>query len=86
MLALNRTRRGFLRAAFTPGGGIAREYIAKRQIGRKMATAFGLASRRTVERASDAIAPRGYTDYEMFDAGLVRQGKNGGFTTRSGGG
>ncbi len=74
------TRRGFYEQLSTPGGGIAREYIAKRQIGRKMATAFGLGfAPDGWSGLLDAMRAKGYTDYEMFDAGLVRQGKNGGF-------
>ena len=81
MLALNKdAARYFYEQLSAPGGGIAREYIAKRQIGRKMATAFGLGfAPDGWSGLLDAMRAKGYTDYEMFDAGLVRQGKNGGF-------
>ena len=81
MLTLNKdAARYFYEQLSAPGGGIAREYIAKRQIGRKMATAFGLGfAPDGWSGLLDAMRAKGYTDYEMFDAGLVRQGKNGGF-------
>lgn len=81
MLALNKdAARYFYDQLSAPGGGIAREYIAKRQIGRKMATAFGLGfATDGWSGLLDAMRAKGYTDYEMFDAGLVRRGKNGGF-------
>lgn len=81
MLALNRdSARYFHDQLSTPGAQIAREYIAKRQISKKMVTAFGLGfAPDGWSGLIDAMHARGYTDYELFDAGLVRRGKSGGY-------
>ena len=81
MLALNRdAARYFHEQLSSPGADIARDYIAKRQIGRRMVTAFGLGfAPDGWSGLLDAMRAKGYTDYEMFDAGLVRRGKSGGF-------
>ncbi len=81
MLALNRdSARYFHDQLSTPGAQIAREYIAKRQIRKKMVTAFGLGfAPDGWSGLIDAMHARGYTDYELFDAGLVRRGKSGGY-------
>ena len=81
MLALNRdSARYFHNQLSTPGAQIAREYIAKRQISKKMVTAFGLGfAPDGWSGLIDAMHAKGYTDYELFDAGLVRRGKSGGY-------
>ena len=81
MLALNRdSARYFHDQLSTPGAQIAREYIAKRQISKKMVTAFGLGfAPDGWSGLIDAMHTKGYTDYELFDAGLVRRGKSGGY-------
>ena len=81
MLALNRdSARYFHDQLSTPGAQIAREYIAKRQISIKMVTAFGLGfAPDGWSGLIDAMHAKGYTDYELFDAGLVRRGKSGGY-------
>ena len=81
MLALNRdSARYFHDQLSTPGAQIAREYIAKRQISKKMVTAFGLGfAPDGWSGLIDAMHAKGYTDYELFDAGLVRRGKSGGY-------
>ena len=81
MLALNRdSARYFHDQLSTPGAQIAREYIAKRQISKKMVTTFGLGfAPDGWSGLIDAMHAKGYTDYELFDAGLVRRGKSGGY-------
>ena len=81
MLALNRdSARYFHDQLSMPGAQIAREYIAKRQISKKMVTAFGLGfAPDGWSGLIDAMHAKGYTDYELFDAGLVRRGKSGGY-------
>ena len=81
MLALNRdSARYFHDQLSTPGAQVAREYIAKRQISKKMVTAFGLGfAPDGWSGLIDAMHAKGYTDYELFDAGLVRRGKSGGY-------
>ena len=81
MLVLNRdSARYFHDQLSTPGAQIAREYIAKRQISKKMVTTFGLGfAPDGWSGLIDAMHAKGYTDYELFDAGLVRRGKSGGY-------
>ena len=81
MLALNRdAARYFHEQLSAPGADAAHDYIAKRRIGRRMVTAFGLGfAPNGWSGLLDAMRDKGYTDYEMLDAGLVRHGKSGGF-------
>ena len=81
MFALNRdAARYFHEQLSAPEADAARAYIDKRRIGRRMVTAFGLGfAPGGWSGLLDAMRAKGYTDYEMFDAGLVRRGKNGGF-------
>ena len=81
MLALNRdAARYFHEQLSAPAADGARGYIEKRRIGRRMVTAFGLGfAPDGWTGLLDAMRAKGYTDYELFDAGLVRRGKSGGF-------
>lgn len=81
MLALNRDAARFFHDRLsTPEGAVAREYIQKRGISRKMVTAFGLGfAPNEWSSLVDAMHSKGYSNAEMFDAGLVRRGKNGSF-------
>ena len=81
MLALNKdAARFFYEQLGTPAGAAAKEYIIKRSISPAMVKNFGLgAAPDTWDSMRDAMREKGYTDFEMFDAGLVRRGKNGGF-------
>ena len=81
MLALNKdAARFFYEQLSSPGGAPAREYMARRQIGRAAATNFGLGyAPDTWDSLRNAMRDKGYSDFELFDAGLVRKGKNGGF-------
>ena len=81
MLALNREAARFFYAQLTgPAGGDARAYIRQRGISPAMAKNFGLgAAPDTWDSLRNAMLDKGYTDLELFDAGLVRRGKKGGF-------
>lgn len=81
MLALNRDAARYFHAQLSqPGGQAARDYIQRRQISPRMVTVFGLGSAPDGwSGLLDAMHDKGYTDYELFSAGLVRRGKNGGY-------
>ena len=81
MLALNRDAARFFYAQLsTPQGGAARDYMAKRRIGPATAKNFGIGfAPDTWDSLEKAMREKGYTDFEMFDAGLVRKGKKGGY-------
>ena len=81
MLALNRdAARFYYEQLYAPSGERARAYMAQRGISKTTATNFGLGFApddwSTLERA---MRDKGYTDYELFDAGLVKKGKRGGY-------
>ena len=81
MFALNRdAARFFYEMLASPAGAPGREYMARRGIDSRTATNFGLGFApdewNSLERAMKA---KGYSDEEMFRAGLLRRGKNGGF-------
>lgn len=81
MLALNRDAARFFYAQLsTAQGGAARDYMAKRRIGPATAKNFGIGfAPDTWDSLEKAMREKGYTDFEMFDAGLVRKGKKGGY-------
>lgn len=81
MLALNRdAARYFYAQLASPEGGAAREYMKKRQISAAAAKKFGLGfAPDGWESLHDAMRGQGYADFELFDAGLARKGKSGGF-------
>lgn len=81
LLELNReAARFFYEQLHTPAGAPAREYMAGRRIGQTAATNFGLGyAPDTWDSLVRAMHAKGYSDFELFDAGLVRKGKNGGF-------
>ena len=81
MLALNRDAARFFYAQLsTAQGGAARDYMAKRRIGPTTAKNFGIGfAPDTWDSLEKAMREKGYTDFEMFDAGLVRKGKKGGY-------
>ena len=80
MLDLNRdAARFFFSCLSTPEGAPAREYMAKREITPATAKRFGLGfAPDTWDSLIKAMRELGYSEYEMFDAGLVRKGKNSG--------
>lgn len=81
MLALNRdAARFFYSQLSTPAGRAARDYMAGRRIGSAAATNFGLgAAPDSWDSLLRAMETKGYTGQELFEAGLARRGKNGGF-------
>ncbi len=81
LLDLNRdAARFFYSCLSTPEGGAARRYMEERRISPATAKSFGIGyAPDTWDSLEKAMRERGYTDYEMFDAGLVRKGRNGGF-------
>lgn len=81
MLALNRDAARFFYAQLsTAQGGAARDYMAKRRIGPTTAKNFGIGfAPDTWDSLEKAMREKGYTDFELFDAGLVRKGKKGGY-------
>ena len=81
MLALNRDAARFFYAQLsTAQGGAAKDYMAKRRIGPATAKNFGIGfAPDTWDSLEKAMREKGYTDFEMFDAGLVRKGKKGGY-------
>lgn len=81
MLALNRDAARFFHSQlYTPAGRAARDYMAGRRIGSAAATNFGLgAAPDSWDSLLRAMEAKGYTGQELFEAGLARRGKNGGF-------
>ena len=81
MLALNKdAARFFYEQLSTPGGSRARDYMAQRRISPATAKNFGLGfAPDTWDSLEKAMRQKGYSDFELADAGLVRRGKNGGF-------
>ena len=81
MLALNReAARFFYEQLSSPAGERARAYMAGRGISKATATNFGLgAAPDEWSSLEQAMREKGYTDYELFDAGLIKKGRNGGY-------
>ena len=81
MLELNRdAARFFFEQLKTEGGRSAIDYMQRRGISPQVAKSFGLGfAPNTWDSLRNAMKQKGYTDFEMFDAGLVRKGQKGGF-------
>ena len=81
MLALNKdAARFFYGELSVPGGQPARDYMARRRIGPATAKNFGIGfAPDSWDALRQAMRAKGYSDFELFDAGLVRKGKSGGF-------
>ena len=81
MLSLNKeAARWFYANLSRPEGGSAVQYIQRRGISPAMVKNFGLgAAPDTWESLRSAMHEKGFTDNELFDAGLVKRGKNGSF-------
>ena len=63
-----------------PEGEKCRDYIDRRRISRKTAMDFGLGfAPDTWDSLRNAMREKGYSDFDLSDAGLVKKGKNGGF-------
>lgn len=80
MYALNRdAARFFYEQLSTPAGAAAVAYMLRRGITPATARRFGLGcAPDTWESLTSAMKQKGYTERELYDAGLVRRGKNGG--------
>ena len=80
MLSLNKeAARFFHRELTAPTGKIAQDYVSRRQISPAMVRNFGLGfAPNSWDSLIKAMKKLGYTDQEMFDAGLVRAGKKPG--------
>ena len=81
ILALNKdAARFFYECLNAPLGETGRDYMAGRKISRKTAMDFGLGyAPDSWDGLRNAMREKGYTDFELLDAGLVRKGRNGGF-------
>ncbi len=81
MLALNKdAARYYLSQLRLPSGAIAQEYMYKRQISRKSANNFGLGfAPDSWDGLRNAMKALGYSDVEMYTAGLLRKGQKGGY-------
>ena len=81
ILALNRdAARFYYEQLQSPAGERARDYMARRGISKTTATNFGLGCAPDQWDALEkAMREKGYTDYELFDAGLIKKGRNGGW-------
>lgn len=81
MLDLNRDAARFFHTCLKgPEGKAATAYMNARQITPQTATRFGLGcAPDTWDSLRKAMHDLGYRDQELFEAGLVRKGKNGGF-------
>ena len=80
LLELNRdAARFFYDRLVSPEGRTAQEYAARRGISGAMVRNFGLGFAPNEWNAlTDAMRQKGYTDRDLFDAGLMKRGKNGG--------
>ncbi|MBR1842620.1 MAG: DNA primase [Oscillospiraceae bacterium] len=80
MLELNRdAARFFYETLKTPKGREAVDYIKRRGISPEMAKRFGLGCAPNEWNAlTDAMTKKGYTQYELVDAGLCKRGRTGG--------
>ena len=80
MLELNRdAARHFHEMLWSPNGGTAREYLAKRGIPKAIVTRFGIgAAPDSWSLLLDAMTEKGYSRPELIEAGLARSGKKEG--------
>ena len=61
-------------------GAKCREYLEKRRLNRKTVTDFGLGyAPDRWDGLRNALREKNFSDYDLFDAGLVKKGRNGGF-------
>ena len=81
LLEVNRDAARFFHEQLgTDAGKAAVEYMQKRRISPRVARNFGLGfAPDTWDSLIRAMREKGYTDFEMLDAGLIKRGKNGGF-------
>ena len=81
MLALNKAAaRFFYDSLHTPAGKKAQSYLEARKLSAATAKNFGLGfAPDTWDSLKNAMNAAGWSDLDLFDAGLVKRGKNGGF-------
>ena len=81
MLELNRDAARFFHSQLsTEGGKAAVDYMINRRISPAVAKNFGLGyAPDSWDSLRNAMRQKGYTDRELFDAGLTKAGKNGGY-------
>ena len=80
LLELNRdAARFFYAQLIAPTGLPAQNYVNKRGISPAMVRSFGLGfAPDSWSSLMDAMEKKGYTQQELFDAGLIKHGRNGG--------
>ena len=80
LLELNKEAARFFYAQLVaPTGRPAQEYVTRRQISPAMVRNFGLGYAPDSWNAlTDAMRQKGYSDQDLFDAGLMKRGRNGG--------
>ena len=80
LLELNRdAARFFHDRLMSPQGLPGQNYVQRREISPAMVTRFGLGfAPDSWDSLTNAMHQKGYTDQELFEAGLVKHGKNGG--------
>ena len=80
LLELNRdAARFFYSQLISPQGRAGQEYVAKRGISAAMVKNFGLGyAPDSWSALIDAMRQKGHSDQDLFDAGLMKHGRNGG--------
>lgn len=81
LLDLNRdAARFYYQTLSSPAGAAALAYVRKRQIDAVTAKRFGLGAAPDAWNALlTAMTQKGYSEQDLFEAGLIKRGKNGGF-------
>ena len=81
LLALNKEAARFFYARLSePEGQVAADYMRSRRISPGVARSFGIGyAPDSWDSLRRAMGEKGFSDQEMFEAGLLRQGRNGGF-------
>jgi DNA primase len=81
LLNLNRdAARFYYEQLSTPAGQAARDYMARRRIGPATAKNFGIGyAPDSWDSLRKAMHTKGYNDFDMADAGLLKRGRSGGF-------
>ena len=81
LLALNKdSARFFYEQLSSPSGKRATDYMNERRISPPVAKRFGLGfAPDSWDSLLKAMTAKGYSEYELFEAGLVRRGKQSGF-------
>ena len=80
LYALNKDAARFFHEQLRADKGSAMGYMNRRRISASIATSFGLGyAADTWDTLEKAMRAKGYTDAELFEADLVRKGKNGGY-------